>query len=566
MKRHLLLFSVGSLLVATAQAQNSFHFSSREEERKEDIGVSSGVLTIGKFVDNCEGRFPANIDWKEIMVGIGTPSPTEQLHTTQGVRFEGLTQDDAQRQVLVQDGTGKLFWRDAGTLGGGGTTGDFWSLNGNAIAAGQFFGTTNNIDVVFKRNNTRAGLLGLNNTAFGVAALNISTGKYNTAIGDSTLAVSTTANYNTACGYSALRSITTGLHNTAVGAFTLTSSTTGVQNTAVGMYSLNQNTTGSLNTAVGARCLEQNMTGGHNTACGQSALQDNTSGFSNLALGCLALGHNISGSHNTANGVRSLFGNISGNNNIAIGDSSLIHSLTGNNNTAIGYQTAGGIISGSSNTIIGANVGVTTPLPATLSNTIIIADGDGTQRLYIDDAGHAGLATTTPTAALHVNCTGIPLTGASNVRFENLQPGRGHILVIDDDGYVKRASESTAGKMAPQEDMDAIKAELATLKAQMAVLMAAQDRANAVSGNIPASSLDIVPTPFSDHAKVIYTIAGFKGSAALQVTDANGVLLQTIPLASEKGAVELDNIKSGVVLVSIVVEGKILVSKRSVKL
>lgn len=46
-------------------------------------------------------------------VGIGTSTPTEQLHTNQGVRFEGLTKLDSPKRIVVQDNTGKLYWSDA---------------------------------------------------------------------------------------------------------------------------------------------------------------------------------------------------------------------------------------------------------------------------------------------------------------------------------------------------------------------------------------------------------------------------------------------------------------------
>jgi hypothetical protein len=46
-------------------------------------------------------------------VGIGTSTPTEQLHTNQGVRFEGLTTLDSPARIVVQDPTGKLFWSSA---------------------------------------------------------------------------------------------------------------------------------------------------------------------------------------------------------------------------------------------------------------------------------------------------------------------------------------------------------------------------------------------------------------------------------------------------------------------
>jgi hypothetical protein len=49
-------------------------------------------------------------------LGIGTNSPTTQLHTTGSVRFAGLTQDSTQTNVLVSDASGNLYYRTASSL------------------------------------------------------------------------------------------------------------------------------------------------------------------------------------------------------------------------------------------------------------------------------------------------------------------------------------------------------------------------------------------------------------------------------------------------------------------
>lgn len=45
-------------------------------------------------------------------VGIGLSAPSEQLHTNQGERFEGLTSSTTAPRLVVQDATGKLFYRN----------------------------------------------------------------------------------------------------------------------------------------------------------------------------------------------------------------------------------------------------------------------------------------------------------------------------------------------------------------------------------------------------------------------------------------------------------------------
>ena len=77
-----------------------------------------------------------------------------------------------------------------------------WSLlgNGNTNAGTNFLGTTDFVDLVFKRNNIRAGLLHTSNTAFGVNALSASTRDRNTAIGVEAMKNNTNGDDNVAIG------------------------------------------------------------------------------------------------------------------------------------------------------------------------------------------------------------------------------------------------------------------------------------------------------------------------------------------------------------------------------
>jgi hypothetical protein len=266
--------------------------------------------------------------------------------------------------------------------------------------------------------NTRYGnfaypsLTGGGNSAFGAYALNANTtGNYNTAIGTASLYQNTSGSSNTALGRWSLYSNTSGLNNTSIGAMSMYLNTFGVENTAVGTNSLNQNTWGSYNTAVGMNSLNRNTSGLFNTASGAYSLYNNSSGNDNTSSGYYSMYSNSQGAGNVGTGMYALYYNTSGNSNTALGNSSLIANNQGNkntatgasalsnnqygsNNTAIGYGTGLGITSGSGNTIIGANV---TGLPAALTNTIILADGTGNQRLYIDNTGKTRIGSPTLT-------------------------------------------------------------------------------------------------------------------------------------------------------------------------
>jgi hypothetical protein len=64
-------------------------------------------------------------------LGIGTTTPSTQLHTTGTVRFQGLTTNNTLANILAADANGNLSWRDASTLGSGG---GYWVVSGNNIS------------------------------------------------------------------------------------------------------------------------------------------------------------------------------------------------------------------------------------------------------------------------------------------------------------------------------------------------------------------------------------------------------------------------------------------------
>ena len=115
-------------------------------------------------------------------IGIGTTSPGSELDVKGTLRLSGSSSgyvglapaaaagsttytlpsaDGSNGYVLSTNGSGTLSW-----IGGG------WSTTGNSStnAGTNFIGTTDNADLVFKRNNTTAGNLGALTTSFGVSS------------------------------------------------------------------------------------------------------------------------------------------------------------------------------------------------------------------------------------------------------------------------------------------------------------------------------------------------------------------------------------------------------------
>jgi len=350
-------------------------------------------------------------------VGIGTTSPGATLDVTatnlMGTTVDGLLVPRVSRlraqtmtgtptstvlyvnDVTVGTATGTTvnvtavgFYFFDGTvwqkLGTGAT--NAWNVTGNSGLSGttNFLGTTDAVDLAFRRNNVASGKIGAtstglgvnalsagaatNNAAFGTNALALSTGADNAAFGNGTLAVTTTGIQNTGIGNAAL-ALNTGSANTAVGNQALTSNTSASNNTAVGFQALKSNTS-SNNTAVGFQALSANTSAAQNTALGFQALMNSNAAY-NTAVGFAAMQMNATGTSNTAVGNFAL-GRNNGTGNTVIGhEAEFGVAGTFNNTTAIGYHALFGN-SGSNNTAVGYNA-----LQATSSATGNTAVGNG---------------------------------------------------------------------------------------------------------------------------------------------------------------------------------------------
>lgn len=242
-------------------------------------------------------------------------------------------------------------------------TGTAWSLTGNSAttSATNFIGTTDNVPLVFRVNNQKAGLIDVSSNLFlGYQAGNVNTGTDNTGLGYQALNSQNNGFGNTATGVYTLASSVGSTANTANGASALTFNTTGSFNSAFGFNSMTHVSTGANNSAFGAYALDGSafMTGNDNTAGGYQAMKKNLGGNKNAALGTEALYNNIGGNENTGIGYQALYSNTSGNYNTATGSMALKNNNTGNYNVANGYLALLNN-SGSYNTAVGyANLSV----------------------------------------------------------------------------------------------------------------------------------------------------------------------------------------------------------------
>ncbi|MDN3693238.1 tail fiber domain-containing protein [Chryseobacterium tructae] len=161
-------------------------------------------------------------------------------------------------------------------------------------------------------------------------------------------------------------------------------------------------------------------------ANGYFSLYSAKSTIGNVGIGASSLRELISGDDNIGIGGDSFRMIPGGRGNTAIGGSAGYNLNSINNyNTFIGFRAAAGLVSGKSNTIIGANV---SGLPASLSNNVIIADGDGNRRINIDQNGNIGIGTNTPKFPLDIRLktTGWPLA-VSSLTYYGISPESGSV-------------------------------------------------------------------------------------------------------------------------------------------
>ncbi len=131
------------------------------------IGVMSSAddisFKVGDAVSGTATAYPMILQ-HDGNVGIGVNSATNALHIKSAndpLRVVGLTSGSAQDSILTVNVNGVVFQQDKSRL-----IQDAWNVNGNSVAPGKFIGTTNDADLVLKRNNIEKVLFSGDNTTF----------------------------------------------------------------------------------------------------------------------------------------------------------------------------------------------------------------------------------------------------------------------------------------------------------------------------------------------------------------------------------------------------------------
>jgi hypothetical protein len=169
---------------------------------------------------------------------------------------------------------------------------------------------------------------------------------------------------------------------------------------------------------MGHQAAYSNTTGASNVSMGRAALYANTTGANNTALGKDALQQNTTASSNTAVGYQAGYTQTTGDANTFLGFEAGYSKTTSASNTFLGAGAGYLVTTGAGNTIIGRYNGNTGGLDIrTLSNHIVLSDGDGNPRLISDGSGNwiAGATTVTDGARLTVNSS-IAITNGTYFR------------------------------------------------------------------------------------------------------------------------------------------------------
>lgn len=311
------------------------------------LSADSAQKGYGQYFDSCNHVLylydPALASWDTVHVGAVAAGGNylDSFWRVSGIdsnyyRINGVT-------YAVLDSTG------------GGVSG--WSLTGNSgtTAGTNFIGTTDNVDVVFKRNSIegmrlQSGALGVTGNINLTATTSSATGVifkgsnrfiHNFASagtnGDNTFIGNQSGNFSMTGSSGSLSS-----YNVGVGAATLLSNTTGSRNTAIGTYALQNNTSGINNTSIGPNASFTNTTGYNNTVGGVRAAAFGN-GHDQVGWGVDALSRGNNANYNIGIGTDALYNVWNSQYSVAVGDSTLWVDSTGFYNVAIGARAGYGL-------------------------------------------------------------------------------------------------------------------------------------------------------------------------------------------------------------------------------
>lgn len=254
------------------------------------------------------------------------------LTTTVGINQPGYYYWDNPTTTWISFGNNNNNWRTVGNTGTNATT--------------NFIGTTDNVDLVFKRFNELSGKIANSNTFFGRLSGSVSTGLNNTYLGTESGRDNTSGNNNVFIGRRAGTFGVGGSDNTFVGNAAGILNTAN-QNTFVGSFSGNGNSTGVNNSFFGFSSGTNNGIGSQNTYLGTFAGNTNSGNIGNTFVG--ANTNSVSNGLTNASAI-GFNAQVGASNSIILGSVNGVNSATASTSVGIGTTIPNGVFDVSSTT------------------------------------------------------------------------------------------------------------------------------------------------------------------------------------------------------------------------
>lgn len=169
------------------------------------------------------------------------------------------------------------------------------------------------------------------------------------------------------------------------------------------------------NTGLGFEVLSNIASGEDNIGLGYNALKSTSNGNRNIGIGRSALASLSIGSDSIGIGEQALKNLVNGSTNISIGNQSGSNTpSTSSNNIFIGYKAGYATSIGNGNLLIGNSI----MGEADLTNSVIIGNGNGDERIRIDSGGNVGIGT----------------SGTVNAKFQVVPTNSSGISIASTDG------------------------------------------------------------------------------------------------------------------------------------
>ena len=343
---------------------------------------------------------PWQIGWIDYVYSTQLQAGTYNVETNGAIVFEGSTVDNYETGLVAAD-----------------PTADRTITLPNATGTVPVFSTAPTSAITDGTNGQVLTTNGSGGLSFTTVSSSVTLGDINTAISTSTdntnLGTNSSAGggaYNTTYGSNAGNDLTSdSIGNTIIGAYAGDAITSGDENTAVGMSALGGLQGGSSNVAVGRLAMFDTVSSSDNVALGYEAGRYIGAG-SNVAVGRQSLmgdSGGTTGVANTAVGEQTLKAVTSAQYNSVLGQAAGLSLTSGGHNTFLGAGSGSQITTGSKNVIIGDYNGNEGGLNIqTSDNNIVLSDGDGNIRQYINSSGDVGIGLVNPNAMLHVKSSG----------------------------------------------------------------------------------------------------------------------------------------------------------------